>query len=602
MARRRTQGRRVRSSRKITPRRWLPFVALVALTAGSVVAVRTIDPPDPVAETGPHPASFLPVAAEADAISSTWFCAAGSAMGDEGPLEMSLLVANAHEQGADAVVTLVGADGATEEMTLEVPANGRVSLKASDHLSQEWVASTVEVFGGQATVERSIRGPQGFEIAPCSSSASSDWYVPSGSTLRGAAQYLVLYNPFGGPTSVDISFATDGGPQSPQALQGVSVPPNSVRVLPIENPARQAEVSAQVTTRSGAVVVDRVQIYDGTGDQVSGLQTPEYVTEPPFGLVVTPAVPRSAPRWVFPEARVVVGGRTKLAVFNPSSVNASLTAEVVYEDRERYPEIDPLEFEVAAGDQIVVDLTDNPEVLTDVGFMLDVTSTGGVPVVADVMVFAEVSPEDYATEEDDLGEGPGVGEGEVGVDGRDPELPPDEENGEAPPDGETGETPPDDDTGEGAPDEADHDHDHDGDDEGGVVAEAPYSPEVRLARGATVLPGSPVGASTWFFAVHGQGDGRTSLMIVANPSATPVEVRAQQLIGGRRSDVEGSTVTIPGRDRRILDLTEADPIAPIVVVADGSVVASRLITGTTSEGLSFSLGAPFPDQVRLLPM
>ena len=589
MARRRG-GQRARSSvRRTTPRRWLPFLALIGLTAGAVVAVRTIDPPDPVAETGPHPATFVPAAAEAEALSSAWYCAAGSGLGDEARLDTSILVANAHESGARAVISLVGGDGATEEVPLDVPAHGRASMRVADHLGQEWVAATVEIFGGRATVERSVRGPQGFEIAPCSSSASSEWFVPSGSTLRGATEYLALYNPFGGPTSVDISFATDEGPQSPQALQGVSVPARSVRVVMIENPARRAEVAAHVTARSGSVVVDRIQVYDGTGDEVTGILSPDYLTSPPFGLVVTPALPRAAPRWFFPEARVVLGGRTMLGVYNPSVDDATLTAEVIYQEPDRQPEMDPLQLEVGAGEQVVVDLSDNLEIITDEGFMIDLVSDRGVPVVAELMVFAEISPDEYDADEEPEGEGPGTGVGEVEPGGREPELPPEEADGTTP---------------EATENQEEEDHDHgDGhvhDDGGGVEVEVPYSPVVRLARGATVLPGTPVGATSWLFAAHGHGEGRTAYIMVANPTSEPVEVRAHQLTEGQRVDIEDATLTVPARDRRVLDLTEADSIAPILVTADGTVVATRLITGTTEEGLSLSLGSPFPETARLL--
>lgn len=104
----------------------------------------------------------------------------------------------------------------------------------------------------------------------CAWAASNRWYLPSGTTLRGATLHLALFNPFPDPTSVDISFATDEGPISPWALTGMAVPARSLRVVTVENPSRRAEVATTITTRTGRIVVERLQIYDGTGDSVAG--------------------------------------------------------------------------------------------------------------------------------------------------------------------------------------------------------------------------------------------------------------------------------------------------------------------------------------------
>ena len=79
MARRRI-GRHGRRSRRITPRRWLPFLALVAVVGGAVAV--SMQDPDPV--TGSTlvevPSDRLPVAGEPGALSTAWYCTGGTGL------------------------------------------------------------------------------------------------------------------------------------------------------------------------------------------------------------------------------------------------------------------------------------------------------------------------------------------------------------------------------------------------------------------------------------------------------------------------------------------------------------------------------------------
>ena len=70
MAKKRRGGRRVRKY-QFTPRRWLPFVALAALTAGALGlnqnSKENSDPSRPISA-----GQYLPVAETANAKSSVW--------------------------------------------------------------------------------------------------------------------------------------------------------------------------------------------------------------------------------------------------------------------------------------------------------------------------------------------------------------------------------------------------------------------------------------------------------------------------------------------------------------------------------------------------
>jgi hypothetical protein len=526
---------------------------LVAVVAGAVVVSRQVRDDAPTVVRVDAPGSHLPVAAEPNPVSSTWYCAGGTAVGEIGPAELSVVIANAAPKGARAQLTLVGPKQ-RKVLSVDVPANDRTVVHGNEALPGDWLAMTVEVFGGRATVERVVKGVDGFDVSPCSSTAARTWYVPSGSTLRGATERLVLYNPFPADTSDDIRFVTDEGRLVPSATQGILVAAHSMRVVTIENPARRKQVAAVLTTRSGLVVVDRIQRYDGTGDPLTGTGADPVTTDPPRGLVSTPGLPALAGRWFFPDAQLVEGGRLEVWIHNPGRTATDVDLVVGYEDPSRYPEPEPLTANVRAGGLTVVDLTGRPDLISGAPFSVDVRAVDGHRVAAELVW---ITPEAAASEE----------------------APPD---GEAPPEGEA---PPD---GETAP--AD-----DGE------AAAPEPGVFTFAPGVAVSPGSPIAATEWFVGAGATTNERVGRVTVANPGAAKVTVTLEQLVDGRRRAVPGGKVTIAAGDRRSLDLSGVEPGAPLLVRADRPVVVARLLAAIEGQGLSLSLATPFPDTVTELP-
>lgn len=589
MARRRP-GRHARTTRRFTPRRWLPFVALIALVAAAVVISEQVGTSDTEEIRVETPEALLPVAAVPDPVSATWFCGGGSATGEGEGADLSVVVANAGDAGAEALVTFYGGEGDPAAETVEVPVNGRVRIRARDVLPGDWAAATVEVFGGRATVERRIEGDHGFDQAPCASSASDTWYLPSGSTLRGATEHLFLFNPFPDATAVDVTFATDEGAIAPQALTGVAVPARSMRVVTIENPARRKEVAATVTTRTGRIVVDRLQTYDGTGDPVTGSGPTAIDTEAPRGIASTPGIARAAERWFWPDARIVTGGRTQLAILNPGEETATLDLVVGFADPDLYDPIDPIRIVVGAGEQTVFDLTDDPNFLTGMELTLDLRSAGE-PVVAELV---------WHTGERDTQEGAGEpdpdAESDEGDEESSPESSPEaqaeaegaiaaegEEEGDEP----TEEDPDHDET-------AEEDHDHDG------VGEGPG--QTIYAPGFAVTAGSPIASRSWYLAGRGASAAVTAEVVVANPSGAPVEVTVTELVDGARREVPEAAVTVPAGGRVTLDLSQvAEPGSALVIEGPGPLVVGRTLWATTERGTSTDLATPFPDQVVRLP-
>lgn len=389
----RTPAARRRRRRRFTPRRWLPFVALSALVVGAAV----IEPKAPTltpAQIDPSlDLSRLPMVTDPDAISSAWYCAGGTAAGADGLAELTLVMANAAPEGATADVTIVDDAGEATTRQVQIPANGRARLVASEVVDADWVGAVVEVRGGRVAVDREVVGTAGFDSSPCSAQASQRWYVPSGSTVRGAQEYLSLFNPFADATSVDISFATNTGRRTPRAFRGLSIAGGSVRVVKVgDTVTDRTAVAATVRARTGLVVVDRIQTFDGQGDPLpGGLDGATPVV--PEGLASTAAVPLRADRWIFPSARVSDGVRSQIAIYNPSAKPAEIDVAVGFADPKRNGTVEPLQITVPAREQALVELATIPGVLPDVDLWVDVRSLQGVPVVAERLAyFADPAP------------------------------------------------------------------------------------------------------------------------------------------------------------------------------------------------------------------
>ena len=577
MAVKKPQARRVRAKRRrITPRRWLPFVVLVALAASAFVVERSLTDEVVPSNAVSLASTRLPVAAESGALSTAWYCAGGTAMGEGGRAELSVVIANAAADPTTADVTVVDEAGDAKSTAIEVPAFGRIRVTASDVLKAEWVGMTVEVLGGDLAVERHVVGPSGYDVSPCSSHAATEWFVPSGSTVIGAQEYLVLFNPFPAATSVDISFATDEGALVPRPLQGLTVAGRSIRLVPTANmPARRAQVATRIRARSGRLVVDRLQVYDGSGDAMTGQGADAATSPPPKGLAASSAIPQAALRWVFPHGRNDVDVRNQVALYNPGTGTAEVDVMVTFEDPTRRPEVEPVAVTIPAGEQRLVDLTDVVGIENGLDYWVGIDSFGidgadAEPVVAEMLTFNWVRDLAPAAPIDE-GTGGEVAPGDTT--GAGTEQPPSGDVGEQPPDGES--------TGDGAPPEA--------------LGSTEFVP------GFSVLPGAPVAASQWLLPSRGGTETRRADIVVVNPSLSPVEITVAEVADGRRQPVEGSTIKIPARDRRRLNLAKAGEVSALVISADGAVVVEATSVSTTGLGSSTALASPLPDTVVVLP-
>jgi hypothetical protein len=386
----------------VTPR-W-PFLVVATVAVGSGVLVGAdLTGGAERPSVARAPAEAEPVGAEGEllttpeaqgdhALSSTWYCAAGTAYGD-GAAEHTVVVANPTDAevtgtltvypgdvapplpGPDhpaPVETTVAPDEPDAEQVQEdfsVPARSRVEYRLSDLVTAQLASATVEADSGGVTVEHQVDSTVGSDVAPCASAASPTWYFAWGTTSRDARELLVLFNPFPGDVIVDAVFSTEGGVREPLRWQGLTVPARSVVGVDVgDDVTRREQVSATVRARSGRLIVDRLQVFDGSGDTAG----------------VSVALGQTAPGhdWLFSHGRVGDGVDERIVLYNPGRNAAEVEVSVeAVDSAERPPQ--PFGVVVRPGRYEVVDYADESRVEPGVTHGTAVRSSNGVPVVAE---------------------------------------------------------------------------------------------------------------------------------------------------------------------------------------------------------------------------
>ena len=337
--------------------------------------------PGSVAE-GSELAEAMPVAAPADALSSVWYCAGGTAS-KGGIADHVVVISNPTARRVTGSVTAIPSVGRSVTKAETLAPHSRLRVALSGLVTAPFVAGQVEFQGAGIVVEHEVSGPDGIDAAPCASSASSQWYFASGATTRNAQETLVLFNPFPDAASVDISFATPEGIRTPSSYQGFQVPGRSVVATTVNTQAAvDAQVSTSVVARSGRIVVDRIQTFNG--DYATDTEA-DRAAEPyrPKGLTIALGVPRPATTWLFPVGVKDEGAHERFVIYNPGTRDAQVDVGVTLVDPSVNGEIDPFSVTVSAGTYQVVDLDDEDRVPTRVDHSTVVVSRNGVPLVVD---------------------------------------------------------------------------------------------------------------------------------------------------------------------------------------------------------------------------
>lgn len=355
------EAKPVRGSR--APRRWPVLVLLAALVASGVAAEQRVETPAVLVEAAEVAA---PTAAPAGALSSTWFCAAATAE-KNGRAEGMLWIANPTDEAVRVRTTFIPVAGAGPEKTIEfsVAASSRRFLRHSDYVTAPFAAALVEVDGGEVAVEHSVQGPLGEDHAPCASAASPEWHFANGSTARDATMLLALFNPFPDDAIAELSFTHEEGRSAPGDLQGLVVPARGLVVVDVGTQVRRREqVAATVTTRSGRLVVDRIQLRS---------------ERPRRGMTLNLGAPAAGEVWYFPEGVKSDNVAERVAVYNPGGEEAVVDVELTLDEGA----VEPFELRIPPRDRTMVDIGAEARVPKGVAHSLTVRSVNGERIVAE---------------------------------------------------------------------------------------------------------------------------------------------------------------------------------------------------------------------------
>ncbi len=409
--------------RRRSPR--LLFIAFLAATIGAAVWQARIDEGGGAALVGTGDDALaatalnvMPGMASHDGLASTWYCAAGT--GDEGGMaDHTVTILNPGVRSLHATVTVYGGVLASSSPTtaeppapaaapqgalvpavreIRLPPHDRVELRLGDVMAAPLVAALIEAKGGAVAVEHRVAGPHGVDVGPCSSATAPVWHLALGTTTRDAREVVVLFNPFPTDAIVDVSFDTDDGPREPVRFQGFPVAAGSVVGVDVgDDVAREAQVSATLRARTGRVIVERLQEFDGSLG--------------PEGLAVAMGVPGASLAWAFADGAVDDGRTERIVIYNPSDGRAEVEVSVLATTDEPAPEPQPFRLSVRAGAFTVVDYGAEERIAAGVGHATLVRSTNGVPVVAERALTQSVEPDDDDGGDErtaDIAAGPGA--------------------------------------------------------------------------------------------------------------------------------------------------------------------------------------------------
>jgi len=313
------------SARKVP--RWPILLALAAIVVAAIVfdqresahpASATVEGASVVGAAVPSPR----------ALSTSWYCAEGTSTPD-GRADETVDVASVSDARITATVTVLpGGTSAPVSRTLQLEPREEQHVHVADLVASPEPAVVVEVVGGQAVVAHEITAEGDVATEPCARGASSDWYFANGTTLKGATQYLVLFDPFGDDAVVDVSFVTDDGVQQPDALQGLSVPRRSRVSIAIQDSVpRQREVAIHVHARTGRVVAERSQMFDGTASEGEVAR---------HGVALSLGADAPSRSWYFPEGTTADGATSTLAVANFGDTSTSVSVGVSLEGSQTF--------------------------------------------------------------------------------------------------------------------------------------------------------------------------------------------------------------------------------------------------------------------------
>jgi hypothetical protein len=364
------------------PHRWPVFLVIVAALSGLVYAEQSAtatSQADTVAAQG-----LMPVASTPHAVSSSFFCAGGTAA-PNGAFDSTIVIANPNATQISTTITVYpaaapgDAAGAAAVAALKpvskqlvVTPRARLSMRLAALQVSPYAAALVETNDPDVAVERTIVTKQGVSASPCASAPSSNWYFPTGTTTRDAHELLAIFNPFSADAVVDVTFQTNDGFRAPDSDQGLPITAGHLRIVDVTTDVpRLDQLAAFVNARSGQVVVDRLQSFDGSD--------PNH----PAGAAATLGAPQPAFVWTFPNGEVTDSVRESITLVNPGDEPAQTQLEVTLEDPATNGVVEPIPVDVAPRGYTQVAMRDQTRVPKGILHAVTVRSLSGPGVVAE---------------------------------------------------------------------------------------------------------------------------------------------------------------------------------------------------------------------------
>lgn len=363
-----------------------------------------------VAAVGP---TQFPIASSPDSLSSTWFCAGGTATTDDpfanhlvdvlnptdGPIDVTLTVyageiappaeevdpedlgdgdSDDEDTGGTGEPTTTAApadDPALVVETFTLEPYSRWQSPLTDFVQAPIASALVEGSGG-LVVEHEVVSVHGRDAKPCATSGSTEWHFAWGDTSADARELLVFFNPFPDDAIIDGVFSTTDGTREPVRFEGFVVPARGTVAVDLgDDVTRRDQVAATLRVRPGGrVVVDRVLRLNGEGDG--------------RGLTVQTGVPEPQGTWVYTDGFVSDAISEEIIVYNPTEELAEVDVSFAVDKPEENPAPAPVLLSLPPGEYERLDVGSVEGLPAGVAHRATVRSANGVPIVSERVQFS----------------------------------------------------------------------------------------------------------------------------------------------------------------------------------------------------------------------
>lgn len=309
--------------------RRIPAVVVVVAAIAAIVATARTRVEADVAVFGSAASGWMPYAPDGSGLTETWFCPGVPATGvDE--VGGAVVIANRNEERMVGTILLFNDDSENARLELAVDGWSSATVDLDALLPGGVVGAVIEVDGGGAVVEQQSFHPGGDSVTACANATSDTWYLADGFTVDGSLDQVVLANPYEQTVVADLEFATREGFRRPTSYQGLTVPPQSVRVIDLGAPGAGAQnepiLAVSVTASRGRLVVGRFQRFLGGGR---------------LGTQVSMASPELRDQWWFADGAKGPGIDERFSIYNPTG--DAVEVDVLFIGIESPVVIDPIE-------------------------------------------------------------------------------------------------------------------------------------------------------------------------------------------------------------------------------------------------------------------